>query len=120
MVWSILAFIGLLVQSFLTLRVWRLSNKNFLLTALITALVLAGFTCSIVFTIQSLKLKTWPVLEQLKGLSMTVNVLTVVTDVLIAASLFYYLQRSRTGFKRSDTMISKLVTRRSFIWCLHA
>jgi len=59
MVWSILlevlfnGLIGLLVQSFLTLRVWRLSNHNIGLTALIIGLVLGEFVCSVVFTIQS-------------------------------------------------------------------
>lgn len=43
-------------------------------------------------------------------LSMTVNVLGAVADVIIAAGLFFYLHRSRTGFKKSDTMISKLVS----------
>ena len=41
---------------------------------------------------------------------MTVNVLGAVADVIIAAGLFFYLHRSRTGFKKSDTMISKLVS----------
>jgi len=35
-----------------------------------------------------------------KGLSMTVNVLGAVTDVVIAAGLFFFLHRSRTGFKK--------------------
>ena len=43
---------------------------------------------------------------------MTVNVLGAVADVIIAAGLFFYLHRSRTGFKKSDTMISKLVSGR--------
>ncbi|KAF8165087.1 hypothetical protein B0H34DRAFT_222439 [Crassisporium funariophilum] len=115
MVWSILlevlfnGFIGLLVQGFLTLRVWRLSGNNIPLTAVVAALVLAGFGCSVVFTAQSLKLQTWAELNQLKGLSMTVNVLAVVADILIAAALFFFLHRSRTGFKKSDTMISRLI-----------
>ncbi|KAL0949179.1 hypothetical protein HGRIS_009257 [Hohenbuehelia grisea] len=55
-----------------------------------------------------LQLKTWMDLTKLKSLSMTVNVLAAVGDALIAGSLVYLLQRSRTGFRKSDTMISKL------------
>ncbi|KAF8178948.1 hypothetical protein BJ912DRAFT_648888 [Pholiota molesta] len=33
----------------------------------------------------------------------------VVTDVCISSSLCYYLQRGRTGFKRSDDIITKLI-----------
>ncbi|KAK0191314.1 hypothetical protein F5146DRAFT_1121575 [Armillaria mellea] len=115
LVWSILlevlfnGFIGFLVQSFLTMRVWRLSNENVPLTTVIAAMVLAEFACSVAFTIQSMKLSTWADLTHMRGLSMTVNVVGAVSDVLIAASLFYFLHRSRTGFKKSDTMISKLI-----------
>lgn len=115
MVWSILlevlfnGFIGLLVQMFLTLRVWRLSSQNVLLTAVVGALVLAEFGCSAVFTVQSMRLQTWGELTRLKGLSITVNILAAVADILIAASLCFFLHRSRTGFKKSDTMISRLI-----------
>ncbi|KAJ6510177.1 hypothetical protein C8R47DRAFT_1208214 [Mycena vitilis] len=101
--------IGLMVQSFLAMRVWRLSNRNKTLTAITASLVLAEFGCSVAFTIQSLQLKTWKELGELKGLSMSVNVLGAVSDFFIALTLVYYLRRSRTGFKKSDTMITKLI-----------
>ncbi|KAF7313514.1 hypothetical protein HMN09_00507300 [Mycena chlorophos] len=104
--------IGLLVQGFLTMRVWRLSNRNICLTVVAGALVLAEFGCSVgefPFTIQSMQLKTWQDLGQLKPLSMTVNVLGAASDFVIAMILVYYLRRSRTGFKKSDTMIRKLI-----------
>ncbi|KAJ3867678.1 hypothetical protein EV359DRAFT_61274 [Lentinula novae-zelandiae] len=98
LVWSILlevlfnGLIGFLVQSFLTMRVWK-------------SIVRVGRTRML----RRLKLVTWKDLTSLKSLSMTVNVLGAVSDVIIAAGLFYFLHRSRTGFKKSDTMISKLI-----------
>lgn len=56
-----------------------------------------------------MRLQTWGELTRLKGLSITVNILAAVADILIAASLCYFLHRSRTGFKKSDTMISRLI-----------
>ncbi|KAE9404450.1 hypothetical protein BT96DRAFT_973115 [Gymnopus androsaceus JB14] len=133
LVWSILlevlfnGMIGFMVQSFLTMRVWKMSNKNIPLTVIIALFVLGEFGCSAgkiqilyaaniyslpsaaAFTISSLKLVTWVDLTKLKSLSMTVNVLGAVADVFLAAGLFYLLNRSRTGFKKSDTMISKLI-----------
>ncbi|EKM80267.1 hypothetical protein AGABI1DRAFT_106493 [Agaricus bisporus var. burnettii JB137-S8] len=115
MIWSILlevlfnGLIGFLVQAFLTLRVWRLSGNNLYITSTIACLVVAEFGCSIAFTVQALQLRTWEELKALKGLSITVNILAVVPDVFIAASLFFFLQRSRTGFKKSDTMITRLI-----------
>lgn len=63
-------------------------------------MVVAEFGCSVAFTAKAIRLNSWEELKVLKGLSMTVNILAVLPDVLIAASLFYFLQRSRTGFKR--------------------
>ncbi|KAG8214328.1 hypothetical protein J3R82DRAFT_9286 [Butyriboletus roseoflavus] len=41
---------------------------------------------------------------------MTVNVLTAAGDVLITVLLCWMLQTSRTGFRKSNTMINKLVS----------
>ncbi|KDR83472.1 hypothetical protein GALMADRAFT_132917 [Galerina marginata CBS 339.88] len=130
-VWSILlevlfnGLIGLLVQGFLTLRVWRcrsmssswfdfalnlsVSGRNVPLTIAVATLVFACFGCSVAFTAQSMQLDTWVELEQLKGLSMAINLLGAATDITIAAALFVFLHKSRTGFKKSDTMISRLI-----------
>jgi hypothetical protein len=76
-----------------------------------------------------MRLKTWAQLSELKvgpndrhiltaltsrvyfcqGLSMTVNVLAAAADVLIAASLCYFLQCSRTGFKKYDLAFLKQI-----------
>ncbi|KAJ8514860.1 hypothetical protein ONZ45_g7648 [Pleurotus djamor] len=128
-VWSILAevlfnsLICLLVQGFLAMRVWRMSNKNRPLTFVVVCLVLAEFVCSVAFTVKSLGLKnhTWAELGELKGLSMTVNILAAAGDALIAASLVYLLQRSRTGFKKwvhfpdlIESVLSWLITSSTF------
>ncbi|KAG6896678.1 hypothetical protein C0992_006751 [Termitomyces sp. T32_za158] len=83
-------------------------------------------------SLASLKLRTWVQLGQLKvrlisyvdiltalnaadrtrtlqWLSMAVNILAALGDALIAGALCFFLQRSRTGFRKSDTMIRKLI-----------
>ncbi|KAJ8515890.1 hypothetical protein ONZ45_g6753 [Pleurotus djamor] len=115
LVWSLLVevlfngFTAFLVQSFLTMRVWRLSGRNLWLTIPVCALVLGEFACVIAFTAKSLHLKTYIELASLKELSITVNALAAAGDVLIAVILCTLLHRSRTGFQRSDTMINKLI-----------
>lgn len=52
---------------------------------------------------------TFVELGSLKPLSMSVNALAAAGDVLIAVFLCTLLQQSRTGFRRSDTMINKLI-----------
>ncbi|PPR06341.1 hypothetical protein CVT24_002514 [Panaeolus cyanescens] len=116
LVWSIIVEVlfngltALLVQSFLTMRVWRLSGKNFWLTALAGSLVIAEFTCILVYTALAIQIPTLSGLMSLKPLSISVNVLAAAGDVLIAVTLCTLLHRCRTGFQRSDTMINKLIS----------
>ncbi|KAF9554444.1 hypothetical protein CPC08DRAFT_753671 [Agrocybe pediades] len=106
-VWSGLT--AFLVQSFLTLRVWRLSKGNKLLTGIVCTLVLGELGCVIAYTGMSIHFQTYQQLAKLKYLSILVNALAAAGDVLIAASLCALLHFSRTGFQRSDTMINKLI-----------
>ncbi|KAJ7173650.1 hypothetical protein C8R46DRAFT_1083518 [Mycena filopes] len=114
-VWSLLVEVlfngltALLVQSFLTVRIWRLSNGNKWLTGAASLLVLAEFGCVLAYVVISLHLHTFVELAELKDLSIVVNALAAAGDVFIACSLCGLLWRSRTGFHRSDTMIKKLV-----------
>ncbi|KXN86290.1 hypothetical protein AN958_10152 [Leucoagaricus sp. SymC.cos] len=107
--------VGFLVQGFLTLRVWRLSSNNVYITTTIVSLAHPHFSPCCTYAIGSIQYHDWEELKALKGLSITVNILAVLPDVLIASSLFYFLHRSRTGFRKSDTMITRLV--RLYLFC---
>ncbi|KII89091.1 hypothetical protein PLICRDRAFT_124293 [Plicaturopsis crispa FD-325 SS-3] len=115
LVWSLIVevlfngFTALLVQSFLAFRVWRLSNKSVVITGSVALLVAGEFVCVVVYTIKAIQLQTFEQLADLKDLSMAVNVLAAAGDILIALVLCIMLQRSRTGFMRSDSMIRKLM-----------
>ncbi|KAF8075270.1 hypothetical protein FPV67DRAFT_1665992 [Lyophyllum atratum] len=115
LVWSLLVevlfngFTAVLVQGFLTMRVWRLSNRNIWFTSAVTILVVGEFGCVVAFGAMSLHFRTFAELQSLKYLSIAVNALAAAGDVLIAAILCTLLHRSRTGFHRSDTMINKLI-----------
>ncbi|KAJ3573828.1 hypothetical protein NP233_g2169 [Leucocoprinus birnbaumii] len=122
-----LGFTALLVQSFLTMRVWKcetffgsqeivltvtplpVSNRRIWLTGLLVLLVAGEFGCVVAFTVLSLQLQTYGELAHLEPLSIAVNALAAAGDLLIAASLCIILHQSRTGFQRSDTMIKKLI-----------
>ncbi|KAF8194639.1 hypothetical protein BJ912DRAFT_178293 [Pholiota molesta] len=114
-VWSMLVevifngFTALLVQSFLAMRVWRLSNRKKVLIGVVGVLVLGEFACVVAYTYMALHLETYVQLAKLKTLSILVNALAAAGDVLIAATLCALLHCSRTGFQRSDTMINKLI-----------
>ncbi|KAG2051314.1 hypothetical protein BDR06DRAFT_959100 [Suillus hirtellus] len=98
-------FTGFMVQSFLAKRVYHLSNKNMIITASVMSLVIAEF----VTVISDVGLTTFAQVRQIRSLSMSINAIAAGGDILIAVLLCTFLQRSRTGFRRSGTMIKKLM-----------
>ncbi|KAJ3755985.1 hypothetical protein EV360DRAFT_85381 [Lentinula raphanica] len=115
MVWTVLAeaiptgFTGGLVQTFYTVRVWRLSKKNHVLAVVIMLIVLAQTACGTAWVIISLQLQTFQQLLGISGLTLSINALSTAADVIIAASLCFLLMQSKTGFKHSDTLINRLI-----------
>ncbi|KAL5512645.1 hypothetical protein ACEPAG_2911 [Sanghuangporus baumii] len=103
------ALVVLLVQAFFILRVWRLSEKNIPLAVILVALALSSFALSLVFTIKGQQLKTFTRLKEIYALNRSINVINAVTDVTVAAVLIYLLNKSRTGFRRSNHIINHLI-----------
>jgi len=100
---------GGIVQTFYTLRVFRLSKRNYFLSGIIVFLILSTTGCGVAWVILSMQFQTYQQLLTISPLTITINALSTTVDVLIASSLFIMLHKSRTGFKRSDTIINKLI-----------
>ncbi|TFY76164.1 hypothetical protein EWM64_g7848 [Hericium alpestre] len=103
------SFTAFLVQSFFTVRIYKLSNKNILVTGTVYALVLGQFFVTLVYFIKGIQMSTFAQLGTLKAISMAVNAMTAASDVAIALALCSMLHKSRTGFRSSDSMINKLI-----------
>ncbi|KAI1789961.1 hypothetical protein LXA43DRAFT_1018729 [Ganoderma leucocontextum] len=99
-----------LTQCYFACRVWSLSKGKIPLVASIAILALSSFgvgmvvtvniyTNSYIFSIATVKMRL------LTGI---VNGLSVMCDIVIMASLCYYLRSRRTGFRRSDSIINRL------------
>ncbi|KAJ3558485.1 hypothetical protein NM688_g904 [Phlebia brevispora] len=114
-VWSMSAqmllniIIAFFVQTFLVIRVWKLS-RNLWIAIVCELLALASlgvyFYCPLtLFMISELSVaqeKMQP--KAVAGLS-----IALIADLAIAAATSFYLYRSRTGFRRSDGMIARLI-----------
>ncbi|KAF9463770.1 hypothetical protein BDZ94DRAFT_588844 [Collybia nuda] len=115
MIWSLLiealftGLTGALVQTFYTARVWRLSKRNIPLTFGILFLVVANAGCGTAWVILAMSFKTFENLLDISGLTLTINALSTAVDIIIAASLCIMLNNARTGFKKSDTIINRLI-----------
>jgi len=102
-------FNSTIVQVFYIYRAWRLSKGYFHLFLVFILLLLCGNFCtSITWISISMKMSKWYELSRISSLAIAVLVLSCSIDVLIAGSLCILLNRARTGFKRSNTVINRL------------
>ncbi|KAF5309808.1 hypothetical protein D9611_013580 [Ephemerocybe angulata] len=115
LVWSVLlealltGVNGGIVQTFYVYRIWTLSKKNYYLCGLIMLLILSTAGSGIAWVVLSMQFDTYAQLITINPVTITINALSTTSDVLIASSLCWMLHTSRTGFKRSDTIINKLM-----------
>ncbi|PAV15935.1 hypothetical protein PNOK_0879300 [Pyrrhoderma noxium] len=103
------ALVSLLVQGFLLFRVYRLSNKNMYLVGVLALMSWAQFIAFVYFFYRGVNLGSWLLIPTINWLTKTANSLSTITDVSISATLIFLLHRSRTGYKRSDSMINRLI-----------
>ncbi|KAJ6553334.1 hypothetical protein B0H19DRAFT_1296024, partial [Mycena capillaripes] len=103
----ILVFQGLtalFVQSFMAVRIWRCASWF-----MVPFSFCSRRSCTVSKENKCRSFTTWAQVTSLKTLSTAVNALAASGDVLVASILCGILLRSRTGFRRSDTMIKKLI-----------
>ncbi|KAF8465195.1 hypothetical protein DFH94DRAFT_698856 [Russula ochroleuca] len=118
------ALVGLIVKTCFGLRVWKFSKGNYLVTGLILGMALAQFATAVDRRPPSLLNNTASMTnvqrpasfhlrvgqaDEITTLASTALSLGVATDIFTAASLSYFLHRMRTGYKKSDTLINRLI-----------
>ncbi|ESK86177.1 hypothetical protein Moror_10971 [Moniliophthora roreri MCA 2997] len=113
-VWTLLiqvvlgAAAGTIVKCCFAMRVWRFSNHNLPLTALIILLSLGQFGLAITYTVRSFGLKKLMYANRLKLIATLALGTGALTDLITAFTLSYYLRKLRTGYQKSDLLVNKL------------
>ncbi|KAI0339015.1 hypothetical protein BDW22DRAFT_1362361 [Trametopsis cervina] len=102
------ALAGAFVKSAFALRVWRFSGGNRWVTSFIIVLVCAQLGSSIVYTYKGLRLTSLLQVDQLKLVGSLSLILGVVTDVVTAAALCWFLRNLKTGYKKDDSLVNRL------------
>ncbi|KIK70082.1 hypothetical protein GYMLUDRAFT_67341 [Collybiopsis luxurians FD-317 M1] len=87
------AIVGAIVKIAFALRVWRFSERNFWITGLIFRFLLPN-----VFSVVQLRV--------LGTISLGVGMMT---DIITALALCYFLNKLRTGYRQSDSLVSSLI-----------
>ncbi|KAF8964200.1 hypothetical protein BDZ97DRAFT_916976 [Flammula alnicola] len=100
--------IGLIVECFFARRVWRMSG-NVIITGVIVILACIHFGLGVFFTVKGFILVEVTRFPTLIWVTSTGLGSAAAADIIIAISLCYYLTKSRTGFARTDSLISTLI-----------
>ncbi|KZV66855.1 hypothetical protein PENSPDRAFT_76251 [Peniophora sp. CONT] len=113
-VWSLSALvllggiIGTLVKLYFAFRVYRLGKGSNLATGLICVMALAQLGTATAYAVKSSMIALTE-LVTLKGLGSTSLALGAATDIVTALTLSFYLNGMRTGYRRSEGLINKLI-----------
>lgn len=114
-VWSVPADLALntptqiVVGGFMVYRTWNLGH-NIYITGVCALLLLAASVMSIVYTVQLISLPTLlGVFTELRVIGITVLAMFALADTSTSVALVVHLYRRRTGFRRSDNLITKLI-----------
>ncbi|KZT11962.1 uncharacterized protein LAESUDRAFT_160431 [Laetiporus sulphureus 93-53] len=99
---------GAIVKACFAMRVWRFSNCNAGITAVILLLVFAQLAMACVYTVKGFQIANLLVLSKLKVIGSISLGLGVATDMVTAVALCYFLRTLRTGYSRDDSLVNSL------------
>lgn len=103
------AVVGCIVKTSFALRVWRFSERNIFITGIILLLTYGQLGLAITFTLKAFELSGVFQVVNLRVLGSTSLGVGVLTDMVTAISLCYFLNKLRTGYHKSDTLVNSLV-----------
>ncbi|KAM5544673.1 hypothetical protein V8D89_001571 [Ganoderma adspersum] len=96
-------------QSFFIRRVWILGRQYRYFLAVAVALCFVEMGFFIAATIKAFTIPTFKEYEHATWLVSTGSTMAVSSDVMITAMLIFALRRSRTGIKRTDSMLDVMI-----------
>lgn len=113
--WTMLAQVyftcvsDLIIRGIYGRRVWFVASRSYLLAGAIGAISLTTFVTGFVFTTRAFQLRAYEQFHQISYLLYTALATGVAADILIAGSLCTCLYSSRTGFKKTDSLVNILM-----------
>lgn len=102
-------FVTEIVHIFLVLRIWLLSKKNKKLALFFGVVMTLEIVVSILDLTQTIPVEHSTNVKQYAWIVTLYFSTIAATDTLIALTLIVLLQRSRTGFEKSDNIINRLI-----------
>ncbi|KAF8552651.1 hypothetical protein OG21DRAFT_1486033 [Imleria badia] len=115
-VWSLIIhatttiFTDVLVRCMFSKRVWGISNRSIMLTSVVWIISLGDLIIGILITVKAFQLESMTQLKVLAPLFYASFVTSFTGDLYLSVVLCYYLFKSRTGFRRTDTLLNTLLS----------
>ncbi|KJA16957.1 hypothetical protein HYPSUDRAFT_46878 [Hypholoma sublateritium FD-334 SS-4] len=102
------AVVGAIVKVYFGFRVWRFSDRNIWVTGLIMILALGQLGLAFAFTVEAFRLPSIFAVHQIQALGTVSLGVGVITDIITAGALCFFLNRLRTGLQSSDNLVNAL------------
>ncbi|KIJ62389.1 hypothetical protein HYDPIDRAFT_136040 [Hydnomerulius pinastri MD-312] len=102
------ALAALVTQIFLGYRIWRLSSSKYLY-AIVIVLAIPSFALGMACGIRAWMIKVLSELPSITPMVIAWLAMQVVVDAFITGTLIIILSRSRTGFRKTDTVLNRLI-----------
>ncbi|KAL5498054.1 hypothetical protein ACEPAH_2985 [Sanghuangporus vaninii] len=103
------AVIDTTVQCVFVVRVWRLSNKNCILTGALIIAVIGQIGITLAYAGQAVGLTSVTQLLTTVSTERAMNVTWVITDTFIATVMVNILRKRGVGMKRTDSILHRLI-----------
>ncbi|KAN0073598.1 hypothetical protein V8E55_012205 [Tylopilus felleus] len=102
------ALAALVTQVYLGFRIWRLTNSKFLYRVAIL-LAIPSFILGLMCSVEAWAIRFLSELPRLTPLVIAWLSMQVVVDTFITTTLVIVFSRSRTGFKKTDTILNRFI-----------
>ena len=89
--------------------VYEVSQKNRILTGILCADVLTQFVIAVVYYARIYNLSSWTQFSDVVHTEFAMNCISAFTDTLLGVVVVWLLWRSRSGIRRTDSLINRLV-----------
>ncbi|KAJ7362557.1 hypothetical protein DFH08DRAFT_1073669 [Mycena albidolilacea] len=97
-------------QIFYASRIWILTKRDWRYTAPVVLLALCQFVAGLVQTVEVAKVHLYTKLQAATGpISSTQSGATLACDLTITAILCYVLRKSRSGIRRTDSAVDRMI-----------
>ncbi|KAJ7829038.1 hypothetical protein B0H13DRAFT_2372826 [Mycena leptocephala] len=107
-----LVFVGMasaICQAFFLSRIWTFSQKNWVLTGILSAACLTTLALEASMSAQISRVPSVAAFSSFTGEVLAVFALAATVDVAIAAILVWYLQQGKTSFDRTSFVVARVV-----------